>query len=102
MLIALAVVSGATAQLAHSAEHASGMMPCDMDMSAADDTGAQPCKAITADCIKQMGCIADVGLPVRLAIAEEGAAFAVAAYWAALATLDGVVTTPEPLPPRAG
>ena len=51
-----------------------GDMPCDMAMPMADaGHGAPmaPCKGLTPECIKQMGCVANVALPIRLVDADD-------------------------------
>ncbi len=107
-LIALAVVGGTTSQLARSAEYATAMigeMPCDMALTiVGGDQGnpMAPCKGLTPDCIKQMGCVTDVALPARFPVGETTARFATVAYWDVRSISAGVVTQPEPLPPRAG
>jgi hypothetical protein len=107
VLIAFAIVGGTTAQLAQSAQYAAPMtmagMPCDMVMPA---TGADhgkpmaPCKGMTPDCIKVMGCVTDVALPARLMSHEFAAQFTTVDYWTAVPALADRVSTPEPLPPR--
>ncbi len=59
-----------------------------------------PCKGMTPDCIKQMGCVTDAALPARLVSTAFAAHFTVVDYWSALAELTDLVRTPEPLPPR--
>jgi hypothetical protein len=61
-------------ELAQSAQNAGPMtmsgMPCDMMMmsAAGADHGKPmaPCKGMTPDCIKQMGCVTDVAVPALL------------------------------------
>ena len=76
MLVALAIVGGTSSQQVASA--APGIfvvgMPCDMVMSGqtADD-GADakiPCKTMTVDCLKQLGCATDIALLARPDVAE--------------------------------
>jgi hypothetical protein len=107
VLIAFAIVGGTTAQLARSAQSIAPMtmagMPCDMMMPAASSERGEPmtpCKGMTPDCIKQMGCVADVALPARLANNEFVAHFTTVDYWSAMSELAELVNTPEPLPPR--
>lgn len=109
VLIALAIVGGTTNQLARSAEYAAatmtGEMPCDMAMSMVEgDHGSPmvPCKGLTPDCIKQMGCVADVALSARFAAGQTTVRFAAVAYWDVRSMSTGIVSPPEPLPPRAG
>jgi hypothetical protein len=102
-----AVSGGPAVRLALPAQHTAPMtmagMPCDMTMPTAD-TGhgspMAPCKGLTPDCIKQMGCIVDVAFPARLASAEVAAPDSAAAYWSARSEMDGLARAPEPLPPR--
>ena len=107
VLIAFAMVGGTTTQLARSAQYTAPMtmagMPCDMMMPAAGaDHGKPmaPCKGMTPDCIKQMGCVTDVALPARLMSHEFAARFTTVDYWSALSQLAALDRTPEPLPPR--
>jgi len=107
VLIAFAVIGGPAVQLAQPAAAMASMamadMPCDMAMPMADvGHGAPmvPCKGLTSECIKQMGCVANVALPVRLADDNTVFAFGTVAYWSAWFEMIGVARTPEPLPPR--
>ncbi len=78
-------------------------MPCDMMMPTVDaDHGAPmaPCKGLTPECIKQMGCVASVALPVRIADSDTVFAFSHVVYWSAWSEMTGVAREPEPLPPR--
>jgi hypothetical protein len=107
VLIAFAVVGGQTTQLAQSAEYAAPMtmagMPCDMMMPAiGTDHGKPmtPCKGMTPDCIKLMGCITDVALPARFVSNAFTVRFTAVDYWSASSELAEIVSTPEPLPPR--
>ncbi len=106
VLVAFAIASGTTPQLARSAER--GMvtvgMPCDMvvPMQAMDGQTKPmaPCKKMTADCIKQMGCVVDLALPARLVVYGNVAKYIPVNYWLAWSSLAGVEREPEPLPPR--
>jgi hypothetical protein len=107
VLIAFAVVGGPMGPVAQSAElmAPAGMadMPCDMTMPVASpDRGAPmaPCKGLTPDCIKQMGCVVNVALPARLVSADPAVVFSTVAYWSAVPQLAGLFREPEPLPPR--
>jgi hypothetical protein len=107
VLIAFALVGGTAAQLAWSGEPATPTtmagMPCDMMMSAVGSDHGKPtipCKGMTPDCIKQMGCVIATALPVRLANGELAAHFSAVDYWSAWFKLAGLVRAPEPLPPR--
>ena len=107
LLIAFAIVGGTTAELARSAQYSTVMvmagMPCDMSMPLTDaDHGksTMPCKGMTPDCMKLMGCIADTSLPARFVSHEFVAHVSKVDYWSASSKLAGLVATPEPLPPR--
>jgi hypothetical protein len=107
-LIAFAIVGGTTVQLAQSSQYAAPMamagMPCGMMMSMADAGHGEPmvpCKGMTPDCIKQMGCIVvDVALPARLASTDVTVALSTVAYWSAWSEMAGLAREPEPFPPR--
>lgn len=108
VVIAFAIVGGTTAQFAQSAQYDGPMtmagVPCDMMMPATTvaDHGKpmMPCRGMTPDCIKQMGCITDAGLPARLASHEIVVHFSAVDYWTAWSKLAGLVREPEPIPPR--
>ncbi len=107
VLIAFALAGGTTSGLAHAAQYAAPMtmagMPCDMMMPAAGAGHGKPmapCKGMTPDCIKVIGCVADVALPVRLVSLAFAGQFTAVKYWTALSRLADRVSTPEPLPPR--
>jgi len=108
VLIVFAVIGGPMAHLAQPAAAATASMamadmPCDMAMPMADaGHGAPmaPCKGLTPECIKQMGCVANTALPVRLADKDAVFAFGSVAYWSAWSEITGMAHTPEPLPPR--
>lgn len=106
-LIAFAIVGGTTTELAQSAQYAPPMtmagMPCDMMMPVADTDHGRPmapCKGMTPDCIKVMGCVTAVALPARFVSHEFTAHFTTVNYWSALSAMAELVRTPEPLPPR--
>lgn len=107
VLIAFAVIGGPTLHLAQPPQFmpsmAMGDVPCDMAMPVADaGHGAPmlPCKGMTADCIKEMGCVANVALPTRMANTDVVFAFRPVAYWSARSEMAGVVHEPADLPPR--
>lgn len=107
VLIVFAVIGGPTVQLAQPAlSMAPTMMtdmPCGMAMPVADaGHGAPmaPCKGLTPECIKQMGCIVTVALPARLADIVTAVLFSPVAYWSARSEMIGVTREPDPLPPR--
>jgi hypothetical protein len=106
-LIAFAMVGGTTTQLARAAASVAPMtmagVPCDMSMpTAGAERGSPmvPCKGMTPDCIKQMGCVADTGLPVRVASHASAARFSAVEYWDIRSEVTGFIYAPEPLPPR--
>ena len=106
-LITLAVVGGTPVQRARSSLYAAPVtmagMPCDMTMSPADPGHGEPmapCKGLTPHCIKQMGCVAEVGLPIRLTGIGTAERFSTVNYWFAWSAMDGMDRTPEPIPPR--
>jgi len=107
VLIVFAITGGPAGQLAQAAvpvaQSVMADMPCDMVMPMADaGHGAPmaPCKGLTPECIKQMGCVANAALPVRLADGEGASAFVPVAYWSTWSEMTGVARTPDPLPPR--
>ena len=107
VLIAFAFIGGPSSRFAHAAEYAAPSMmagmPCDMMMPHAgmqDETPMPPCKGMTSDCIKQMGCVTYAALPARTMDLDTAAGFSVVDYWSAWSTLAEFVREPEPLPPR--
>ena len=108
-LVAFALVGGTTTDFARAAAYgpvvAAMDAPCDMamPMSASGDDAKPmtPCKGLTADCIKQMGCVTAVGLPVPFTPPETTVEYAAVAYWASLFRLVSLDRQPEPQPPRA-
>ena len=105
--VVFAVIGGPTVQLAKPAASVAPTtmadMPCGMAMPVADaGHGAPmaPCKGLTPECIKQMGCIVDVALPARPAGSDVAVTFTAVSYWAARSELAGLIREPEPLPPR--
>lgn len=107
VLVVFAIIGGPSVQLAQPAVYASPKtmadMPCDGMASMADaghGTPMAPCKGLTPDCIKQMGCVVDVALPARFATAGDAVTLSKVAYWSTGSEMAGVVRQPEPLPPR--
>jgi hypothetical protein len=108
LLVAFAIVVGTTSELARAAAYspiaAMADMPCDMDMptSASGDDAAPvaPCKGMTADCIKQMGCVTAAALPVPFITHESIVQYGAIDYWASHSKLVSLHHEPEPLPPR--
>lgn len=110
LLIAFALVGGTTIELARSAQYVAPItmvgMPCNMSMAApasGDAAPMPPCKQITRDCLKLMGCATVTALPNRSTGHEMMVRYsnAVDYYWTASSTLAGLDHKPEPLPPRA-
>lgn len=107
LLVASALVGGTTSELAQAAYGpvaAMADMPCDMTMpiSASGDDAAPmtPCKGMTADCIKQMGCVTVAALPVPFITHESAVQYGAIDYWASHPKLVSLDHEPEPLPPR--
>lgn len=108
ILIGFAMVGGTAVQLARSAmmQPPSVMadMPCDMaEMPMADAGSATPivpCKGLTPDCIKQMGCIVAIAIPVRLVAFDMNVSSAAILYLQTQAILFGTDRTPDLMPPR--
>ena len=104
-LIAFAIVGGTSVQLATSAmaivPTVMAETPCDMAMSdAGRDKPMAPCKGLTPDCIKQMGCITDVALPARVKTVNLPVLFTTVDYWQVRSDMAGTDRTPDPMPPR--
>lgn len=100
VLIAFAVIGGPSTQSAPPTQQAmAAVMPCDMAMPDAG-TPMAPCKGLTSDCVKQMGCVVNLALPARLPSTDMVFVASLVAYWSAGSLLVGVARQPEPLPPR--
>ena len=105
VIIAFALVGGSSVQLAQSARFAASMasagIPCDMMMPMADAAAGQtmadggqenpmaPCKGMTPDCTKQMGCISDVGFPARQRVADISVPSVQVSYWYSRSAMAG-------------
>lgn len=112
VLIAFAIVGGSAEQLARSTQYAVAVtmagMPCDMEMPGVGADQAKPltsndgmpCKGMTPDCIKQMGCVTVAALPAPVGGSNVAMRFSTIEYWTARSALVGLVREPEPLPPR--
>jgi hypothetical protein len=108
LLIAFAIVGGTTSELARSAQYVVAPMtmagmPCDMAMPAAasgDTKPMPPCKGMTPDCIKLMGCVTVTALPARFRIHEITVQYSAVDYWTVSSELASLDHEPEPLPPR--
>lgn len=106
-LLVFAVIGAPSLRLAQAARYSvlTTMvdMPCDA-MTPMTGTGhslpKMPCKGLTPDCIKQMGCVADVALPIRLTAAPGTFVFSPVAYWATGFKMAGLAREPEDSPPR--
>ncbi len=59
-----------------------------------------PCKGMTSDCIKQMGCVAVTALPAHFLSHESIVQYSAIEYWSSMSELAGLDHEPEPLPPR--
>jgi hypothetical protein len=107
VLLAFAFIGGASAQFARSADYAPPMMmsgvPCDLMMSHPGiqaDKPMPPCKGVTSDCIKSLGCVSDTALPMRTMRFDIASNVSGVHYWSAWSSPAGFVCEPEPLPPR--
>lgn len=107
-LIVFALVGGTTPHLAlataNSAYMSVATMPCDMAMPGMDaghDKPMLPCKGLTPDCIKQMGCVAKTALVPHFIDFERPTQGRLVDYWPTRSNLAGSVHVPEPLPPRS-
>ncbi|HVJ54928.1 MAG TPA: hypothetical protein VM689_20880 [Aliidongia sp.] len=107
LIVAGALIGGTTLELAHSASYGSVLvsadMPCDMAMAASASGDAKPmppCKGMTPECIKLMGCVTVSALPGHFLIHEAVMQYSVIDYWTSVFELDGLDREPEPLPPR--
>ncbi|HLZ66547.1 MAG TPA: hypothetical protein VKQ29_09965 [Aliidongia sp.] len=108
LLVAFAIIGGTTSELARAAAYgpvaAMADMPCDMAMptsaSGGDATPMAPCKGMTADCIKQMGCVTVQALPAHFISHETAVQYSTVDYWASFSKLVSLAPEPEPLPPR--
>lgn len=108
LLVAFALVGGTASELARAAEYgpvaAMADMPCDMATPASasdgDATPMAPCKGMTADCIKQMGCVTVQALPAHFMVHESAVRYSAIGYWTTLSKLVSLDSEPEPLPPR--
>ncbi|HJS87129.1 MAG TPA: hypothetical protein VJ779_16855 [Acetobacteraceae bacterium] len=82
-------------------------VPCD-HMAAMGQSGSAvpghdaPCKGITPDCVKQMGCIGVPSLPARADVLITPVSYVTITYWSPRPTLGGVSPEPDLFPPIAG
>lgn len=107
LLVAFALVSGTTAELASAAQYVAPMtmdgMPCNMamPMSASGDTKpVAPCKGMTSDCLKLMGCVTVTALPARYTTHAIVVQYGVVDYPTFSSELTGLDHRPDPFPPR--
>jgi hypothetical protein len=107
LLVACAIVSGTTSELARSAQYGSVLvsagMPCDMTMPSSisgEMKPMTPCKGMTPDCIKAMGCVTVSALPAHFLTHESTMRYSAIDYWTSHSKLAGLDRQPEPLPPR--
>jgi hypothetical protein len=108
LLVAFAIIGGTTSGFARSAQYGDLMVtadsPCGMAMMqpASDhEKPMMPCKGMTPDCIKQMGCIDITALPATRAPGHELiVTYSVVDYWSSSSTLASLDPEPEPIPPR--
>lgn len=107
VLIAFAFIGSTSSQPARSAGYVASMamagVPCDMMMSHAGmqgDKPVPPCKGMTSDCLKQMGCVANAALPARTMSFDIAVQSSSVDYWSLWSKLVDFVPEPEPLPPR--
>ena len=61
-----------------------------------------PCKGITSDCVKQMGCIGVPSLPIRADVIAMPVSYVTITYWSPQPTLGGLSLEPDLFPPIAG
>ena len=107
LLVAFAVLGVTTAEAARPVAFADmsgdSAMPCDMTMPAEMTGGMDapsPCKGMTPDCIKMMGCVTISALPAHFVSAESAVEYRTVIYWTADPELAGQTPAPEPQPPR--
>jgi hypothetical protein len=107
LLVAVAIVGGTTMELARSTQYAPIVaavgMPCDMAMPASvsgGDQPMQPCKGMTPDCIKLMGCAAVNALPADFLTQASTVQYSAIDYWTFESELASSDREPEPIPPR--
>jgi hypothetical protein len=107
LLVAFALVSGTTAEFARAAQYVAPMtmdgMPCNMamPMSVSGDTKPiAPCKGMTSDCLKLMGCVTVTALPTRYTTQAIVVEYGVVGYPTFSSKLTGLDHRPDPFPPR--
>lgn len=107
VLIAFAFVGGTPMEFAWAAQHVGPMamdgMPCSMGMpaSASGDTKPMaPCKGMTPDCPKMLGCATTSALPAGFATHVFVVEYSVVGYPIFSSKLDSLDHKPDPFPPR--
>jgi hypothetical protein len=105
VLIAFAIIGGGSAEFARSAQYDAGMVstgvPCNLGTSASGESKPMaPCKGMTSDCIKQMGCSTVSVLPARFLTHDSTVRYSAVDYWTSFSELASLERRPEPLPPR--
>lgn len=78
-----------------------GTMTAMQDMTAGPQNQSAPCHGITADCVKQMGCIGVPKLPLPPAAGATAMRYKRVVYWAPAVVLSGLRQKPDLLPPIA-
>lgn len=101
VLIAVALAGGMGVGRVHAV--ATGM-PCGMMMMPVAGSGAHakpaPCKGMTTDCIKRLGCAVDAGLPSSRAGGLTVVRISATRYWPLPCRVTGWIMPPDPWPPR--
>jgi hypothetical protein len=121
LLVAVALVGETTSEVARSAQYglikigdiASSDMtmsshpgdPSDMVMSSSvsSDIDAEPmlpCKGMTPDCIKLMGCVTTTALPAHFVEYNFTCGYGTVDYWTYASEHVGIHHRPDPFPPR--
>jgi len=86
---------------------AKASVPCD-HMTAMGQPGSavpghdSPCKGITPECVKQMGCIGVPSVPIRVDALAAPISYVMIIYWSPQPTLGGLSLEPDLFPPIAG
>jgi hypothetical protein len=107
----LAFLGGTTVQamplLTANGMAAKAGVPCE-HMAAMGQSGSAvpghnaPCKGITPDCVKRMGCIGIPSLPVRAGVLVTPVSYVTITYWPPRETLGGLSLKPDLFPPITG
>lgn len=94
---AMPLASGPVAGVAATLGLPCGPMPA-VQANQAAPPHAPPCKGITPDCLKQMGCVGIASLPARPNLAVTAVSYAIT-YWPAQSGQGGLSPEPDVLPP---